>query len=40
MDKTPIKKHKVAKPIQKKEPYVCSLQENHLIYKDIYTDGK
>ena len=40
MDKTPIKKHRVAKLIQKQEPNVCSLQENHLIYKDIYTDGK
>ena len=40
MDKTPIKKHRVAKLIQKQDPYMCSLQENHLIYKDIYTEEK
>ena len=40
MDKTPIKKYRVAKLIQKQDPYMCSLLENHLIYKDIYTEGK
>ena len=40
----PTKRHRLAKWIQKQDPYICSLQETHFRPKDTYRwiwdDGK
>ena len=32
----PIKKHRLAKWIQKQDPYICCLQDTHFRHRDIY----
>ena len=32
----PTKRHRLAEWIQKQDPYICCLQENHLRFKDTY----
>ena len=32
----PTKKHRLAKWIQKEDPYICCLQENHFRSRDTY----
>ena len=32
----PTKRHRLAEWIQKQDPYICCLQENHFRPKDIY----
>ena len=32
----PIKRERLAKRIQKQEPYICRIQETHLKSRDIY----
>ena len=33
---TPNKRHKLGGQIQKQDPYICCLQENHFTCKDTY----
>ena len=32
----PTKRYKLAEQIQKEDPYICCLQENHFTCKDTY----
>ena len=36
----PTKRHRLANWIQKQDPYICCLQENHFRFKDIQTESE